>query len=347
MIKEAISLISNQQNLTERQAAEAVGDIISGAATDVEIAAFLSGLRAKGETASEISGGVKALRSHAVQIKPNVESSIDIVGTGGDQSGTFNISSAAALVTAAAGACVAKHGNRSVSSQSGSADVFEKLGLDIHIDAAAACRCLEQNHFAFLYAPYYHPAMKHAAPVRRALGIRTLFNLLGPLANPTAVDAMLLGVCSAALSEDMARALSSIGVKRALVVNSHDHTDEISLAAPTSVIEIRNGEKQVYVIKPDDYGLTCCTLEDLKGGKPEINAKLIETVFNGRTGPVRDVIALNAGAALYLADKASSIKDGIGLALKTISSGRAADFLGTIRQKHQQSSDQQKAGAMI
>ncbi len=344
MIKEAINLISYHHNLTEKQAQEAINDVICGSASDVQIAAFLTGLRVKGETAAEISGGVKALRSHAVQISPKVTNSIDIVGTGGDQSGTFNISSASAMVAAAAGAYVAKHGNRSVSSRSGSADVFEKLGLDIQIDTASACHCLEKYHFVFLYAPLYHPAMKHAAPVRKALGIRTLFNLLGPLANPSAVEAMLLGVCSASLCDDMAQALSAIGVKRAMVVNSLDQTDEISLAAPTAVIEIHHGEKRSYRIQPEDFGFRRCSLKDLKGGSPEENAYLIETIFNGKPGPARDVIALNAGAALYLADIAKSIEEGCAIALETISSGKAAAFLRTIRQKHQKSENQQKAG---
>ena len=338
MIAQAIIQISQGKHLSEEQAHLAVADIIGGQASDAQIAAFLMGLRLKGETVSEISGGAKALNAAAIKIRPDVPICVDPVGTGGDSSGTFNISSAAALLTAAAGAPVAKHGNRSVSSRSGSADVFEALGIEINLQPEQARRSIEENNFAFLYAPLYHPAMRHAAPVRKQLGIRTLFNLLGPLANPAGAGAMLLGVYSAHLLHFMAEALSSLSVSHALVVHSHDHLDEISLAAPTDICELKNGQITCYTVNPEDFGLHTSDAAGLQGGSPQDNAAIIESIFSGCPGAARDITVLNAGAALYTAGKSDSIRSGVELAVQTIDQGTAFQKLDQLRRYGRSSS---------
>ena len=331
MIDQAIKEISLGHDLTQQDAYDAVCEIVHGQASDVQIAAFLVGLRVKGEAVAEIAGGVRALLAAANRLPDRTGDCLDIVGTGGDGTGTFNISSAAALVASAAGACVAKHGNRSVSSKCGSADVFEALGLNLELTPAEAGYCLKENGFAFLFAPVYHPAMRHAAPVRRQLGIRSLFNLLGPLANPAGATAMLVGVCDAGLLSFMAETLREIGVRNALVVCGRDGTDEISLSGPTDFCELREGRISAGVLSPEDFGLSRAPLSSIIGGSPSDNARIIRTLFSGQPGPARDIVVFNAGAALYVAGKASSIQLGIDLAQQAIDSGAASAKLDVVR----------------
>jgi anthranilate phosphoribosyltransferase len=306
-------------------------EIMTGAAHEIQIAAFLVGLRTKGETAAEISGGARCLREAALPVRSN-RSCLDIVGTGGDQAGTFNLSSAAALLAAASGATVAKHGNRAVSSRCGSADVFEALGFDLGLTPDQAAQNLEESGFVFLFAPTYHPAMRHAAPVRRLLGIRTIFNLLGPLANPVRPAALLLGVCTHGLLDDMAAALLELGVAHAWVVHGQDQSDEISLAGPTEYREIRAGRITSGILLPEDLGLPRCRTQDLSGGNPPENALLIERLLGGEPGPALNAVLLNAAVALYLAGLAASPQAGLGIARQTIASGTARRKLAQWRQ---------------
>jgi len=331
MIAHAIRKISEGQDLSQQEAFESVGEIVSGQASEAQIAGFLIGLRVKGETVDEIVGGVHSLLAAANRIHPRVAGCVDPVGTGGDCTGTFNISSAAALVAAGAGACVAKHGNRSVSSRSGSADLFEALGLDLNLTPAEAESCLEETGFAFLFAPSYHPAMRHAAPVRRQLGVRSLFNLLGPLANPAGASSLLLGVCDARLLAFMAETLRELGVRRALVVGGRDCTDEISLSGPTDYYELNNGRISPGVMTPEQFGLKRSSLEAVKGGTPAENASIVEAVLDGHPGAHRDIVVLNAAATLYVAGTADSIAAGLDLARQAIDSGAARRKLELVR----------------
>lgn len=342
MIAQAIQKIAERQDLSPREAYEAVGDIMDGHASEAQIAGFLVGLRAKGETVDEITGGVLSLLSAANRIQPRVARCVDIVGTGGDCTGTFNISSTAALVAAGAGACVAKHGNRSVSSRSGSADLYEALGLDLDLTPPEAEACLEQHGFAFLFAPVYHPAMRYAAPVRRQLGVRTLFNLLGPLANPAGASSMLVGVCDPNLLPFMAETLQQLGVRRALVVSGRDRTDEISLAGPTDFCELRDGCITRGLLTPEQLGLPLADLDAVSGGTPADNARLAEAILNGQPGAPRDIVILNAAAALYVAEIAASIEDGLALARRAIDSGAARRKLEAVRAfRHRQATGNQ------
>jgi len=343
MIEQTIRKISEGKDLTQDESFAAVSEIVSGQASDVQIAAFLVGLRVKGESVAEIAGGVRSLLAAAVRIEPQVNSCVDIVGTGGDCTGTFNISSAAALTAAGAGAYVAKHGNRSVSSQSGSADVYEALGLDLNMTPDQASRCLETCNFTFLFAPVYHPAMRHAAPVRRQLGIRSLFNLLGPLANPAGADRMLVGVNDVKLLPFMAETLRELGVVKALVVRGRDGTDEISLSGETDYCELDNGMITRGVLTPEQFGLKSSSLESVRGGLPPENARMIESILSGVTGPARDIVLLNAGATLYVAGQTRSIADGIEQARQSIDSGNALMKIQELRRFSQQ----QKAGQAI
>lgn len=331
MIEQAIRKISERIDLTQQEAFETVSEIVGGQASEVQIAAFLLGLRVKGETVEEIAGGVRALLSAANRIQPRVDGCVDIVGTGGDCTGTFNISSAAALVAAGAGAVVAKHGNRSVSSKSGSADVFEALGLDLSLTPQEAESCLEENGFAFLFAPVYHPAMRYAGPVRRQLGVRTLFNLLGPLANPASASSMVLGVCDRSLLTFMAETLRELGVVHALVVSGHDGTDEISISGATEFCELKDGQLSSGIMTPEQFGLKSAPLSAISGGTPADNARMIEDILAGRQGATRDIVLFNAGATLYVSGRAASIAEGISMARHSIDSGAARKKLVVLR----------------
>lgn len=331
MLKMAVQKISSGENLSFAETYDSVGEIIGGKAPDALIAAFLTSLRVKGEVPDEISGGARCLLDNARRINKQGVYCVDPVGTGGDGTGTFNISSMSALIAAAAGARIAKHGNRAVSSRCGSADFFESLGIDINLEPDQAQNCLDETGFTFLYAPVYHPAMKNAAPVRRQLGIRTIFNLLGPLANPAGAGGMLLGVCSAQLLAYMAEALHNLGLERAMVVHGHDGSDEISLTGPTDICEISDGRLQTYTVCPEDFGLARCSLADIAGGSSQDNVRILEQLLLGDTGPNRDVILFNTGAVLAISGLAENLEKGIDLAARTIDSGKAGQKLDQLR----------------
>lgn len=298
--------------------------IMAGEATAAQIAAFLVALRMKGETVEEIVGFVEAMRERAVALPTRVEGLVDTCGTGGDGADTFNISTAAAIVAAAGGVSVAKHGNRAVSSRCGSADVLEALGVAIQLTPEGAARCLERTGLCFLFAPLYHPSMRHAAGPRREIGLRTVFNLLGPLANPARAERQVVGVYDRRLVPVVAEVLRELGARHCLVVASHDGLDELSIAAPTDVCEVKNGRITSYTVTPEDVGLSRHAPETMRGGNPAANAALIRRIFAGEKGGARDVVALNAGAALYVGGRAASMAEGVRTAQALIDEGAAA-----------------------
>ena len=313
--------LMRRETLSVDEAAEAMGAIMSGTATPAQIGSLLIGLTMKGERPAEIVGLARTMRANAVQLSHSFDDVFDTCGTGGDRSGTFNISSAAALVAAAAGLRVAKHGNRSVSSQCGSADVYEALGVNVAAAPAAVEQCLEQVGIAFFFAPTFHPSMKHAAPVRRELGVRTAFNLLGPLTNPARARRQLVGVPHSELTELIARSLLMLGSDRAWVVHGADGIDEMSTTGHTKVSECRNGSVSTFYVHPADFGMVKADPKDLQGGDAAANAAILRDVFAGRKGPRRDVVLLNAGASLFIGGKAGSVREGIELGAEAIDSG--------------------------
>lgn len=323
MIQEAIVKLSKKEDIGYEMAKTVMDEIMCGEATDVQKAAYLSELAMKGETVEEITGSAEEMRNHATKLPYDGEV-LEIVGTGGDGSNSFNISTTAALVISAAGVPVAKHGNRAASSKSGAADVLEALGVRITISPEKSAEILKKIGICFLFAQGYHGAMKYVGPVRKELGIRTVFNILGPLTNPAGASLQLMGVYEEALVESMAKVLSNLGVKRGMVVYGQDKLDEISLSAPTSVCEIKDGTLVSYEITPEQFGLTRCRKEELTGGTPEENAAITREILSGKKGPKRDAVVLNAGAALYIAGKAENLEDGVRLAEKTIDEGLAA-----------------------
>jgi anthranilate phosphoribosyltransferase len=303
--------------------AEAVMDeIMGGRASGIQMAAFLTAMALKGETIGEITASAAGMRKHCIRLLHDMDV-LEIVGTGGDHSNSFNISTTSALVVSAAGVPVAKHGNRAASSRSGAADLLEALGADIAVSPEMSLALLRRIRLCFLFAQNYHIAMKYVAPVRRELGIRTLFNILGPLVNPAGANRELLGVYEEELVEPMARVLSNLGVTDALVVYGQDGLDEISLSAPTSVCEVRRGVFRSYVIRAEDFGLSQCRKEDLVGGTPADNAEITRAVLRGERGPKRDAVVLNSAAALFLARPALSVRSAVALAEEVIDSGRA------------------------
>ncbi len=326
-IKEAISRIVDREDLSGEAMEAVMRQIMTGAATPIQIGGFLAGLRTKGETVDEIAAAAAVMRELATSIDVDREHLVDTCGTGGDSSGLFNVSTAAAFVVAAAGGRVAKHGNRSMSSKSGSADVLEALGVNIDLPADAVARCVDELGIGFLFAPAHHSAARHAAGPRRELGTRTLFNLLGPLTNPAGAPHQLLGVSAARWIEPMAKVLKSLGSRHVLVVHSEDGLDEISLAAPTRVAELQEGQIRTYLLTPEQAGLERQSMERLVVDGPEASAALIRRVFAGETGPAADLVALNAGAALYASDVAASVADGVAMAQECIRSGAAAERL--------------------
>jgi anthranilate phosphoribosyltransferase len=337
-LNQVIRKISEGQHLSEFEAAGAIREIMGGEASPLEVAAFLTGLRVKGETVAEMTGGVRSMREVAVMIHPQVDFLVDPVGTGGDGTGTVNISSAAALVAAAAGAKVAKHGNRSVSSKSGSADFYENLGFDLTLSPEEVTACIETYGFGFMFAPVFHPAMRHAAPIRRQLGIRTLFNVLGPLSNPANAKGQVLGVHDPAIMPFVAETLKALGVEHALVVHGSDHTDEITITGDTAVLELKNGEITAYTIHPRDFGLETAPLEAIRGDSPAENVRIIDAVFNGLRGAVRDVILLNAAATLYVGQQAGSLQEGFAKAVAALDSGAVLRLVEQLRQVRHQTS---------
>ena len=315
--------LMRRETLSVDEAAEAMDAIMSGEATQAQIGALLVGLTMKGERPAEIVGLAKAMRANAVQLSRTFDDVFDTCGTGGDRSGTFNISSAAALVAAAAGLRVAKHGNRSVSSQCGSADVYEALGVNVAAAPAVVEQSLETVGIAFFFAPTFHPSMRHAAPVRRELAVRTAFNLLGPLTNPAATRRQLVGVPHAELTELIARSLLMLGSERAWVVHGADGIDEMSTTGHTKVSECRNGAVSTFYVHPSDFGLPKAVRRDLQGGDAAANATILRAVIGGEKGPRRDVVLLNAGASLFVGGKAASVREGIERAGQAVDSGAA------------------------
>lgn len=329
MIKEAIVKIVNKEDLTFDEAYTVMNEIMKGETSPIQNAAFLAALStksAKAETIQEISGCAKAMQEHATSVNTDYDL-FEIVGTGGDNAGSFNISTTSAIVAAAGGMKVSKHGNRAASSKCGTADCLEALGVNIDEDPEKCKELLEKVGICFLFAQKYHTSMKHVGAIRKELGFRTVFNILGPLTNPAKPKRELLGVYDEYLIEPLARVLMELGVKRGMVVYGRDKLDEISLSAPTAVCEIKDGSLTKYEIKPEDFGLSRCKKEDLAGGNPAESAAITLAILNGEKGPKTDAVLLNAGAALYIGEKAKSIQEGINLAEKLIKSKKAIRVL--------------------
>ena len=328
MIREAIDKLVRKIDLSEGQTREVFGEIMSGNATPAEIASFLTALRMKGETAAEITGAAKVMREKSLHIK--IDSSgavVDTCGTGGSGINTFNISSTAAFVVAAAGVKVAKHGNRSASSQCGSADVLEALGVKIDVGPDLVQRCILEIGIGFMYAPLFHSAMKYAAPVRKEIGIRTIFNLLGPLSNPAGASAQVVGVYDDKLTVVLAEALKNLGVKHAMVVHGHDGLDEITITGRTKITELKNGLLKTYYVSPEKMSLKKARPEEIEGGSATENAATILSILKGERGPKRDVVLMNTAAALICAASADNFKAGVKKAAELIDSGKALDKL--------------------
>jgi anthranilate phosphoribosyltransferase len=322
IIVDAIKTAAVRGDLSFEMAEAVMDEIMSNQASDIQMSAYLTAMSVKGETIDEITGSAAGMRKHCIRLLHDLDV-LEIVGTGGDQSNSFNISSTSATVIAAAGIPVAKHGNRAASSLCGAADVLEALGVDIKISPEKSLELLNTIGQCFLFAQNYHIAMKYVAPVRKELGIRTIFNILGPLVNPAGASMELLGVYDDDLVEPMAQVLSNLGVKKALVVFGQDGLDEISMSAPTSVCEVRHGDFKMYEIIPEDYGFKRCDKQELVGGNPQENAAITRAVLGGERGPKRDAVVLNSAAAIYLARDDISIADAIEIAEDVIDSGKA------------------------
>jgi anthranilate phosphoribosyltransferase len=338
IIVEAVRALVERRNLTRIEAAAAMDAIMSGSASHAQIAAFLTALRMKGETVEELIGFAQVMRAKAVHVRTRGEEVaaltgtdremlIDTCGTGGDASGTFNVSTATAFVVAGAGLKVAKHGNRSVSSLCGSADVVETLGVSLELPAAKVAQCIDEVGIGFLYAPLLHTAMKHVMTARREMGIRTVFNMLGPLTNPAAANAQVIGIYSGSLTEPLARVLAELGTIRAFVVHGADGLDEISTTGESTVSEVREGVVRTFVVRPEEFGLPRATIADLRGGDREQNAEIIRAILAGEPGPRRDIVLMNAAAALVAGGRARDLKEGVTLASESIDSGRARSAL--------------------
>jgi anthranilate phosphoribosyltransferase len=326
-IREAIDKLVNRVNLSEAEMISAMNEIMTGEATPLQVASFLTALRMKGETVDEITGAARVMREKANRVMVGSEMVLDTCGTGGDQKGTFNISTTCAFVVAGAGVSVAKHGNRSVSSQSGSADVLSALGVKVDAPKERVEACIQKIGIGFLFAPLLHEAMKYAVQPRRDIGIRTIFNLLGPLTNPAMAAFQLIGLYSGELVGTIAHVLKNLGGVGAMVVHGLEGLDEISLCGPTKVAELRSGQVNEYTIEPEQMGLKKCRLEDLRGGSPEQSAAVVRGVLQGSQGPARDVVLLNSGAALYVSGTAANIAEGMRLAAQSIDGGKARQKL--------------------
>ncbi len=333
MIKEAIIALSKKQDLTYEQAEAVMNEIMSGEATDVQKAAYLTALSLKGETIDEITASAAGMRAHCIKLLHELDV-LEIVGTGGDGSNSFNISTTASLVIAAGGVPVAKHGNRAASSKSGAADVLEALGVNITISPEKSAELLKEIGICFLFAQNYHIAMKYVAPIRRGLGIRTVFNILGPLSNPAGANMELMGVYEEALVEPLAQVMAKLGVKKGMVVYGQEKLDEISMCAPTSVCEIRDGWFQSYEITPEQFGYARCDKDALTGGTPQENAQITKDILSGtERGAKRCAVCLNAGAALYIAGKTQTMEEGVRMAEQLIDSGAALKKLDEFVEK--------------
>ena len=326
MIREAILAATAGQSLSMGDAVTVMREVMEGEVTPAQLGSYLTALALKGETPEEIAGFATTMREKSLRVAVD-GAAIDTCGTGGDRKGTFNISTAAAFVVAGAGLTVAKHGNRAASGDCGSADVLEALGIRIELPPEAVERCLREIGIGFMFAPAYHPAMRYAAPVRREIGIRTVFNVLGPMTNPAGVPCQLIGVGYPEVAEKMAEALRLFGTHHAIIVHSDDGMDELSLGSDTAGWEVLDGEIRPYVVRPRDLGLPHATPEDLRGGDPAVNAETMRVILSGSGGPVRDAVVLNSGAALVAGDAASTLAEGIEMAAASISEGRAAEKL--------------------
>lgn len=332
MIKEAIVKIVNKEDLTYDEAYSVMNEIMSGETTPTQNAAFLASLStksARAETTDEIAGCAAAMRDHATKVETGMDI-FEIVGTGGDNAHSFNISTTSAIVAAAGGVKVAKHGNRAASSKCGTADCLEALGVNINQSPKRCIELLKEAGMCFFFAQKYHTSMKYVGAIRKELGFRTVFNILGPLTNPGSPKMQLLGVYDDYLVEPLAQVLCNLGINRGMVVYGMDKLDEISMSAPTKVCEIRDGWFKTYTIAPEDFGFTRCSKEDLVGGTPEENAQITRDILAGAKGPKRDAVLMNAGASLYITGKADTFKDGIALAAELIDSGKATETLKKI-----------------
>jgi len=329
-MKEAIATVVEKQDLTPADAEAVMDEIMTGQATQAQIGGFLAGLRMKGETPEEIAAFARVMRAHAVLVSPNVSGTlVDTCGTGGDGLQTFNISTAAAFVAAGAGVPIVKHGNRGVSSRCGSADVLTALGVNIGIPPEAQAKIVRDTGIVFLFAPSHHPAMKHVMAARHDLGCRTVFNLLGPLANPAGAEAQVLGVYAENLTGTIAEVLHLLGVSRAMVVHGSG-LDEITTTGETTVTELDGGRMKKYTLSPEQFGFARSTRADLLGGDPEENARIVRAVLAGKKGAARDVVLMNAGAAIYVGDRAGTLAEGIRLAAGSIDSGKAQGKLDAL-----------------
>jgi len=330
MIKEAINMLVSNISLSEFEMAECMKEIMEGKTTDAQIGAFLTALRIKGETVEEITGAARIMRGKARTIKAP-EGVLDTCGTGGDMSHTFNISTTTALVVAGAGVPVAKHGNRSVSSQSGSADVLEALGVKIDLQPEKVEKCLFETGFGFLFAPLFHPAMKYAIGPRREMGIRTIFNILGPITNPASAKRQILGVFADKLTEPLAKVLGNLGAVDAMVVHGEDGLDEISISNRTRVSRFKDGEAKNFYIEPEDFGIRRKKIEHILGSNKEGNAAITLSILNGEKGPRRDIVLMNSAAAIIVAGKTEDFKMALSMAADSIDSGRALKKLEEVR----------------
>ncbi len=322
MIKEAIFSLIQKKDLSFEQSKQVMNEIMSGEATEVQMSAYLTALALKGETIDEITGSASGMREHCIKLLHGRDV-LEIVGTGGDNSNTFNISTTASFVISAAGIPVAKHGNRAASSRCGAADCLEALGVNITIPPEKSAQLLEKINICFLFAQNYHIAMKYVAPVRRELGFRTVFNILGPLSNPAGANMEVIGVYDELLVTPLAHVMANLGVQKGMVVYGKDCIDEISMSAETTVCEIKSGQFINYTIKPEDFGMKRCHKKELEGGSPEQNAMITKKILNGQKGAKRDAVVLNAGAGIYVAGKTNSLSEGIALAQQLIDNGKA------------------------
>ncbi|KXS44820.1 MAG: anthranilate phosphoribosyltransferase [Candidatus Frackibacter sp. T328-2] len=343
-MKEFINQLMEGKNLSIKQAAEAMNLIMSGKATKAQIAGFITALRMKGETVEEITGCAQVMRDKATEVKPKEPIVVDTCGTGGDGVGTFNISTTTALVIAGAGVPVAKHGNRSVSSRSGSADVLETLGVNLELSSQEVAKAVDEIGIGFLYAPKFHKAMKHAIGPRKELGIRTVFNILGPLTNPARAKRQVLGVYDPELTSVLARVLGNLGVEKAFVVHGAGGLDEISILGETKVSYLCDGKVEELTIHPNDFGLSVAELEAIKGGTVQDNAEITLEILKGESGPTRDIILLNSAAGLLVADQVDNLEEGVELAAKIIDSGKALEKLEELISYTKKVYNEQKSG---
>ena len=326
-IKQAIQTVIDSKDLTEQEMMAVANTIMSGEATDSQIGGLLVALRMKGETLEEITGFARVMREKATRIETRNNHLVDTCGTGGDKSGTFNISTISALVAAGAGCSVAKHGNRSVSSQCGSADVLKALGVNLELSPEQVGQCIDETGIGFLFAPMLHSAMKYAIGPRREMGVRTIFNVLGPLTNPAGAKRQLMGVFDGSLTEPLAHVLKELDSEHVMIVHGEDGLDEITLTGNTRISELKDGSVVTYDIHPEDFGFKTCSSADLKGGDPASNAEIAKRILRGEKGAKRDVVLMNAGAVIYTGGKADSYEAGIEIAAETIDNGKAMDAL--------------------